>query len=337
MKHNILIALIAFPFLLAAQADTVIVELAKTSKLMFTMQDSSDLGLLREYDYDALFEDILHQLEMVNPSPQVSAGADITITPDEDIEDDDDAGEEDHENWSDDDDDDWEREDDDWEGEGDHYPCARTNFVVFDLGINNLLQPGNIDNDEDPIYSVRPWGSWYVGINTVEQLRLSNQFSLDFRAGLSVYNFKFEEDNVLLTKTPTGTIFSHDPRQLDFTKSKLTESHVNIGIMAVFNSRNYDHSHSQWHWHRSGFRVGIGPYVGYRLDSYNKLQFEEEEDGDRENERNRSNFHLNNLRYGIRLQLGIRNADFFFQYDLNELFKDDKGPRLNAYSFGMSF
>ena len=58
---------------------------------------------------------------------------------------------------------------------------------------------------------------------------------------------------------------------------------------------------------------------------------------DREKDKDRDNLYLNNLRYGIRLQLGVRSTDFFFNYDLNELFATDKGPKLNAFGFGVIF
>jgi hypothetical protein len=330
MKYNLLFSLIAFPFLLAAQADTVVVELAKTSRLLFTMQDSTDLELLRDYDYDALFEDILHQLEMNNLPMHMTPHGDVTITMDEDPE-----ARENEEDHDDADDAGEDSEDEDREYDDDHYPCSQTYFMVFDFGINNYTSPAGV-NDEDPVYSVRPWGSWYVGVNAAEVFRLSDRVSFEGKVGLSVYNFKFDEDDILMTKTPESTVFGHDPRALEFTKSKLTVAHINLSLMPVLSLGSHDHEH---HWrfnrHRHDIRIGLGPYVGYRLGSYNKLQYEE--DDDKENERHRSNFHLNNLRYGIRFQLGIRNADFFFQYDLNELFRDNKGPRLNAYSFGFSF
>src|SRR3989337_882177 len=44
-------------------ADTVIVPLAETSKIIFTIQDRSDLLLLRHYNFQELFEDILQRIE----------------------------------------------------------------------------------------------------------------------------------------------------------------------------------------------------------------------------------------------------------------------------------
>jgi hypothetical protein len=60
-----------------------------------------------------------------------------------------------------------------------------------------------------------------------------------------------------------------------------------------------------------------------------------EEDGEREKEKDRDNFYLNNLRYGFRVQIGVRSTDLFINYDMNDLFATDKGPKLNAVSFGL--
>jgi hypothetical protein len=37
------------------------------------------------------------------------------------------------------------------------------------------------------------------------------------------------------------------------------------------------------------------------------------------------------------MQIGFKGTDFFFNYDMNELFAENKGPKLNAFSFGVSF
>ncbi|HMR58489.1 MAG TPA: hypothetical protein PKC10_14290, partial [Cyclobacteriaceae bacterium] len=78
-----------------------------------------------------------------------------------------------------------------------------------------------------------------------------------------------------------------------------------------------------------------GPYVGYRIASYSKQMFEE--NGAERKPRNHDNFYLNNLRYGLRAQIGFNDIDFFFNYDMNELFVENKGPQLNAFSFGVTF
>src|SRR5688500_20197334 len=67
MKKIIFTSISLFIFLVCAAqqpaADTVVVELAKSSKLMLTIHDREDIELLRHYDFQGLFDDILSQLE----------------------------------------------------------------------------------------------------------------------------------------------------------------------------------------------------------------------------------------------------------------------------------
>src|SRR6478752_4360479 len=65
MKKTFLIVFIAWiAFSAHAQAgDTIIVELAKTSRVVFTIKDRSDLEILKHYDFNELFQDMLVKLE----------------------------------------------------------------------------------------------------------------------------------------------------------------------------------------------------------------------------------------------------------------------------------
>src|SRR5688500_14156800 len=49
-------------------SDTVIVELAKTSRVIFTIKDKSDLEILKHYDFQQLFQDVLRKLEKSDTS-----------------------------------------------------------------------------------------------------------------------------------------------------------------------------------------------------------------------------------------------------------------------------
>jgi hypothetical protein len=112
-------------------------------------------------------------------------------------------------------------------------------------------------------------------------------------------------------------------------------SYINASFIPVFDTGKYRRGSRHWNAHGSSFRIGVGPYVGYRLGSHSRQVYLE--DGDNEVNKVRDHFYLNNLRYGARLQFGLRSVDFFFNYDLNELFVENKGPKLNAFSFGIVF
>ncbi len=306
----------------AKSGDTVVVELAKTSKVVFTMKERSDLEALKQYDFQALFNDILSKLENTDTIKATSINTNFNtdhVTSNEiATEENSDEG----------------NRNDDWEDE--KKPRYRTRHSFnFDLGTNNYLENNKFPDAEGSLYTVRPWGSWYVGFNSVMRTRVSTKLFFEWSLGVSMYNFKFQEANTVITETVNGVIFTEDPRDLSFVKSKLTASYVNASFIPMIDFGGDNRKSRFWNSHNSAFRIGAGPYVGYRLESHSKLVYKEE--GDKEKEKNNDNFYLNNVRYGIRMQIGVRSADFFFNYDLNELFVANKGPKLNAFSFGVIF
>ena len=181
---------------------------------------------------------------------------------------------------------------------------------------------------------MRPWGSWYVGIASVQRSRLAKNFFLEWGLGMSWYTFKFQDDNVIMVKDDNGVRFEHDTRDFEFIKSKLSASYVQASLIPVLDFNDNGKKARVWEGYKESFRIGLGPYVAYRISSHSKLVYKDE---GRERDKDRDSFYLNNLRYGARLQIGYRSTDLFFNYDLNELFKEGKGPNLNAFSFGVIF
>lgn len=306
----------------AKSGDTVIVELAKTSKVVFTMKERSDLEALKQYDFQALFNDILFKLESIDT---IKATAINTSFSTDRVTTNEIATEESN---------DQDNHSDDWDDE--RKPRYRTRHSFnFDLGTNNYLENNKFPDAEGSLYTVRPWGSWYLGFNSVIRTQVTSKLFFEWSLGASMYNFKFQEANTVITETVNGITFTEDPRDLSFVKSKLTASYVNASFIPMLDFGGSNRKTRFWSTRHSAFRIGAGPYVGYRLESHSKIVYKE--DGDKEKDKNIDNFYLNNVRYGVRMQIGVRTADFFFNYDLNELFVSNKGPKLNAFSFGVIF
>ncbi|MCH7414445.1 hypothetical protein MM213_13180 [Belliella sp. R4-6] len=184
----------------------------------------------------------------------------------------------------------------------------------FDLGINTWI------NDETAP-TVKPWGSWNVAINYQHQYKFGKNFSLNPSIGVSWYNFKFEDTNLIAVKETDGIEFQ------DFnggvgTKSKISASYLNLSLIPIVHSSN------------GKFRFGIGPYAGLRLGGRGKFVYDDQ-NGRSRKLFEKSNMYANNFRYGGRVVLGVSNVDLFVNYDLNEFFEKDKGPRVNALSFGL--
>jgi len=302
--------------------DTVVVELAKASKVIFTIKDRTDLEILKQYDFQALFNDILSKLE--NKDTLKVVVVDTTKTEQSTV-----RTEVFEETWGKED------EDDDWDNDRKYRHRSTRHSFNFDLGTNNYLENNKFPDAGGAQYAVRPWGSWYVGLNSVQRTQVTNKFFIEWGVGVSWYNFKFQDDNTLITKDGNSVSFEEDARDVSFIKSKLTVSYINASFISMVDFGGHKRKARLWNSHNSAFRIGAGPYAGYRIGSHTKQVYKE--GGDREKDRNRDSFYLNNLRYGIRLQLGVRSTDFFFNYDLNELFAANKGPKLNAFSFGVIF
>ncbi len=321
--------------------DTVIVELAKTSQVIFTIKDRSDLEILKHYDFQQLFEDVLRKLEKSDTTSL--AASDSTKTQEEiaanKSDDTDDWWERTDDGDKDRDDDDWDK--DDWNSDRDwrdHFHGNRWGRTWqsfnFDLGTNNYLSDGKFPDSNNELYSVRPWGSWYVSASSIQRTRLGSKVFIEWGVGLSWYTFKFQNDNVKIIKGDSAIQFVEDLREVDFKKSKLSASYVHASLIPILDFGGHSRKARLWDGYNNSFRIGLGPYIGYRISSHSKLVYK---DDDKEKEKEHDSFYLNNFRYGLRLQLGYRSTDLFFNYDLNELFAEGRGPKLNAFSFGVVF
>ena len=174
MKKLLFIVIIFTTITAKAQepGDTVIVELAKTSRVIFTIKDRSDLEILKHYDFQQLFEDVIQKLEDRDTTGLAggdSTQTEIATTKDSDTDDWWETGD-----TSSDDDDDWD-DDRDWR---DHFHGNRWGRTWqsfnFDLGTNNYLADGKFPNSDNALYSVRPWGSWYLAASSIQRTRLGS-------------------------------------------------------------------------------------------------------------------------------------------------------------------
>lgn len=344
--------------LAAAPTDTVTIQIGKSKKIIIWVEDKKDLEELQAYDINKMIRVLSETVDSLGQAESVliitnENGRQFRVEVDEE-----EVAE------------DWYRherktetapksdstknkkniefniqfnQDDEKKEKNYHSRHFRTRHSIdFDLGMNNYVNSsGEIPNDEQ--YSVRPWGSWYVGINSNWRTHLAGPLALQWGAGVDWYNFKFEDDRTRLLKTPDELLFSQDIRtEISPEKSKLTTSYVNVTLVPMLDFRyktervrESDGTIRRIRKYKSdAFRIGLGGYAGYRIVSYAKYKFD---DGDTRKEKDRSNFYMNNWRYGMRLQLGFKGVDFFANYDLNRLFSTSKAPELHGLSFGLTF
>ncbi len=349
-----------------APKDTVIIELENNTRIIIYTKDAEGLKDLQNYDLNSMLKDLSMSIDssqtevkqlVIEDNEGTRYLSDTTVVIDDDIEvlHGSDSPQQirlrlgtyrvttDVEEW-----DELEEEMEKWE-DGPEFkktttieegPKAYSSFRI-ELGTNNYLENGDFPDSDGAPYSVRPWGSWYVGLGWNRTVAVSGPLFLEFGSNFSWYNFKFDNDQVTLVKGPDMVEFVEFPSEINGKKSKLTVSHINVSFVPLFDfSKGRRKVKSLQapgikidHHKQQGFRIGLGAYAGYRLGSHTKVKFRQ--DGDTDKDKDNSNFFLQNWRYGLRLRVGIRGLDLFANYDLNEMFSSGRGPELNAFSFGI--
>ena len=214
---------------------------------------------------------------------------------------------------------------------------VRWHFNI-DFGINNYLEDGRAP-DGSSLYYVRPWGSWYIGLFPMWSTKIAGPLRLQWGGGIDWYNFKYQNHRTRITQTEDGLEFTEDPRtDISPIKSKTSAAYLKARLIPVFDFTQKGRRLNDRVWNENvgrGFRFGVGPYIGYRIDSWTKWTYRE--GGNKRKERAKGNYHLQNFRYGIRTQVGFRGIDVFFTYDLNKLYVEDKDtPKVNAFAFGIT-
>lgn len=188
--------------------------------------------------------------------------------------------------------------------------------LEVDLGMN-LWSPTDIAPQ------VKPWGSWNVNLNMVSTYKASKNFHLRTGLGVSWYNFKLEDTDLIAVKNSEGISFEEFTAG-EGTKSKISASYANLTLVPTVLTNN------------GKLRLGIGGYAGIRLAGRGKFVYDDV-NGDRQKVYEKSNMSANNFRYGGRVEIGISDFNMFFNYDLNDVFEAGKGPEINAISFGLIF
>ncbi len=205
---------------------------------------------------------------------------------------------------------------------------SRSGFNIY-LGSNSFTNTGSISapyNLKD--FELNPFGSRYVGFGWTRSgtvIKGKNAaFKISYGLELSWYNFMLE-NNAFFVKGNDNVGFSdyqNAGKQVVLSRNKLTIANINLPVMPYIAFKKGS----------TITYIAAGGYVGYRLDSYTKTR---EDDGGKK-EWNHSSFFLNNVRYGLAFELGLKSfPDLFVNYDMSNLFQDGRGPKVGGLSFGI--
>lgn len=215
-------------------------------------------------------------------------------------------------------------------------PDIPGNFMI-DVGVNRALdRPNNFRQGF--------WGSRTVNLYYQYPIRLGKtKFSFNPGIGLSLERWKFTNGFTLrdtVELTSTGGIAETQIEQYNLVrgssilgvsarKSMFVTNYVEVPLEFRFDTRPEDIARS--------FNVAIGGRVGVLYDAFTKLKYEQ--DGEMITLKNKRNFGLNSIRYGVYLRFGIGGFNWFVNYNLSDTFASGKGPAgttMNSFTAGIS-
>ncbi|MEQ8237958.1 MAG: hypothetical protein RIA69_02030 [Cyclobacteriaceae bacterium] len=357
--------LLAMIVLLGAKAssdsDTVVIELSNQSKILIYTENKEELKRLQQYDINEMIKDLNNaissdkvkniQLEDANGKKYTkdttiiigdgNAKTSIKIGNIELLVD-----------------------ADEWDEVGDEFEDAfdsdepvrkysyesksidrtKTEFNI-DIGLQNWVEGGAFPDADDQPYTLKPFGSWNFGFNFNNKTWVSGPLYLNWAIGASWHNFKLQDTDYIFTKGADRIEFVPSPADHNTRKSRLTVPYANVTIVPMLDFskgkrkvKGYEKGGVTFRTSkRQGIRIGVGGYVGYRLGGESKYVYSV--DGNKEKDKDSGNFYLSNVRYGIRGQFGFKGLDLFMNYDLNNVFSDNRAPAgsggLQAISFGI--
>ena len=198
-----------------------------------------------------------------------------------------------------------------------HKEKRTTTQFVFAAGLNNAVTNGSVNNSD-----FKYWGShfyeWGITANTRV---LKNDNFLHLKYGLSVmYNNLRPTDNRTFVVNGNQTNLEVYPVPLQ--ESRLRNVYVTLPLHLEFDctKAKMKDGLKSFSTHQS-FRFGIGGYLGLRVKSKQKLEYNI--DGNDVYEKALGSFNVNDFIYGVSTYIGYKSTSLYLKYDLNPIFKDN--------------
>ena len=307
------------------ESDTVILKFGNNSQIIVYVDNKEDLEDLTRYDINRILEELNLQVNSLSDTVEVLEIKDESgkkylkdtivvykVKPSVTVS-----------SWEDDDND---KKDKKYR----YYPRSRFDFIT-EIGLNNWLEDGKFPIGSEP-YALNPLGSWYWNLGPTWRTQVAGPFFLDMGLSSSWNVYRFDDHRTRIN-TENGVVFERDTLASGPRKSKFANWFIQAKFIPMFAiGSNHRSGWRLWNNIDKGFRIGAGVYGGYRIWSRTKYK----DNGGKV--KNTANYLLNNVKYGVRGQIGFRGVDFFIEYDLSRVFQENQGaPNLNRLQFGVTF
>ncbi len=200
-------------------------------------------------------------------------------------------------------------------------------WAGFDFGFNMFLNEDYSGYDSH-FMNNDVFRSNAAFINFIQQSvglhRTRNTIGLVTGMGLQLQSFRLDE-NTTIYKDESGVIYPEELYFADNQKSKFSIVWLTIPLLAEVQIpvNHYEN--------RVYFSAGV--LGGLRLGSHTKIKYKSEQ---KEKLKVVDDFSIHDFKYSAMVRVGYRWLNIFASCDLVPLFKNDKGPELTPFSFGVT-
>ncbi len=201
-------------------------------------------------------------------------------------------------------------------------------YTGLEFGFNNFVtSDGSTNYPDAPYMELNAGRSNSFGVNALQWsigLDRRGNFGLVTGLGIEWNNYHFSNP-IILTKDDEGNITYEDAtRPLD--RNKLVTTHLNVPLLMEFQIPT--------HHRRQPFYISAGAIGGMRINSYNRIVYDDSEDPHKQ--KTKGAYNIQKFRYGGMVRVGYRAINLYGTYYFSSLFEENKGPELYPVSVGLS-
>jgi hypothetical protein len=217
-------------------------------------------------------------------------------------------------------------------------PCTNNNlkrrlkprYAGLEIGLNNYLTPD--------FSMVLPAGQEFMDLNTGRSWNWTvnvvdygfgfgtDKFGLVTGLGFEFINYHFDGQNSIMKDTVTRQIVNFVPDYANnITKSKMNIAYITTPLLLEW----------QIPAGKNRIHISAGVIGGLKLWSYTKIKYKES--GSKQKAKNKSDYNLSPLRWGVTARVGYKDINIFANYYMTPLFQPDRGPELYPFSIGLAF
>lgn len=197
----------------------------------------------------------------------------------------------------------------------------------FEFGLNSFgKDPGSTSlNPDDNYLDLNSSKSMAFNIISPSvSLGITKRFGFVGSLGLNFNNYRFGGNNSISVDESGVLMPVYPPITIHYEKSKLTTLYA---VLPLILEAQIPVSHS------SSVNIGAGVIGGVKLGSHTKVVYF---DDGRQKVKNRDDFSLNLLRYGVTGRIGYEMLQVYGTCWLSPMFEKGKGPELYPFEVGIA-